>query len=67
MDEGDIRFYAQVQSVVAAVEAIKARIEAMKTENAYRQQIGDSPAYSEGAFVVLSEELLLYADKLNKM
>ena len=67
MDEGDIRFYAQVQSVVASVEAIKARIEAMKTENEYRQQMGQAQAYSEQAFTTLSEELELYADKFKRM
>jgi len=41
----------------ANIEAIKAEIEGMKSENKLREQQGNSPAYGEGSFYKKAEEI----------
>lgn len=67
MEEGDIRFYAQVQSLVASMEAAKSQIAGMQAENEYRLQCGHQVAYAEDSYFPITGELHKLSQKLNQM
>ena len=67
MDEGDIRFYAQVQAILLDAEAVKARIHGMEWENQNRMLRGESLAYVEDAFNEQADMLIGLRNTLRSM
>ena len=67
MEEGDVRFLAQVYSEVAKMNAIMVEVEGMKVFNSQRVDQGYSPGYGEEVFMAKSSELEHIADMLCKM
>jgi hypothetical protein len=50
MEEGTVRFLAQVLSEQASVAASQARVAGMIAENTFRDSVGQTIAYAEDAF-----------------
>jgi hypothetical protein len=67
MNEGEIRMLSQVFSLYAELSAKIARIEGMKAENTFRSICGESPAYTESAFVVVQQEIEAIGSELKRM
>jgi hypothetical protein len=67
MEEGDIRFYAQVQAVLLQAEATKAAIQGMHWENEIRKSRGEAMAYTEADFFGYSNLLATLANDLRSM
>ncbi|HDY89360.1 MAG TPA: hypothetical protein ENH82_14750 [bacterium] len=59
--------YAQVFVELAEMEAIKARIEAMKVANDRKDLPSEAPAYDQGHFFTAEQELINIADRLRRM
>lgn len=66
-EEGDIRFYAQVQAIVCEMQSIIATVKGMEWENHNRLMRGESLAYVEDAFNEQSDMLIGLRNTLRSM
>jgi len=57
----------QLAALVAEMEAVKARIEAMKAENKDREQRGLSIAYTESSFFDEADSLMKIAEIMRQL
>lgn len=64
MDEGNIRFLAYVQSLVAEMSAINASVAGMQAANATRAANGEAMAYPDRNFGEAVDQLDAIAEKL---
>lgn len=55
--EGVVRLEARMFALVAEMEAVKARIEAMKVDNEVQQANGGEPAWNVTSFLEMAGEL----------
>ena len=64
MDEGVVRQLAQLQSLIANMNAIMVEVEGMKIANAIRLNDGYSPAYNDGHFDQKREDLDIISHRM---
>lgn len=67
MTDTQITRLAALLSLRTAAEALNARVDGMKAENANRAANGLSLAYSGKDFMEVSEELLNFAEQMKKI